>query len=100
MIHTCPGCGKRRRVKAGAPIVCECYCPGTKEHAVRIRRETRRESIGVSVEFFTGACKLLDRIHGPRMCGSVVDEFRASLADAEMLFKSLPKVAKKAGASS
>ncbi len=97
MTFTCPGCGKRRRTKKsdmGMPIVCECWIPGTPEYKKRAKREyenrTRREeSPGVSIEFFTGAFALLEKIHGARMCGKVLEDIRVSLADAEMLFKSL-----------
>lgn len=39
---TCPGCGKRIRGKPGTAIVCQCYCPGTKEFKAREAREAQR----------------------------------------------------------
>lgn len=38
-LMNCPGCGKRRRTKPGTPVVCQCYCPGTKEYKARKKRE-------------------------------------------------------------
>lgn len=104
MMHICPGCGKRRRVKRGTPIVCECYVPGTKEgrrgevegRAVHVNQPEANPvkmgkcSIAVSVEFWSGALKLLTRIHGNRQAGPLIEDIRTALAEAEMFYKALP----------
>jgi hypothetical protein len=35
--HTCPNCGKRRRVLAGTPIICDCFIPLVRYHIDPIR---------------------------------------------------------------
>ncbi len=49
---------------------------------------------GVSIQFFTGAVKLLGRIYPEKQCGPALEEFRAALAAAEDAFRRLPDVPK------
>ncbi len=45
---------------------------------------------GVSVPFFCGAIKILEKQHGRRMCATQIENFRAALAEAEAIYQTLP----------
>ena len=45
---------------------------------------------GVSVTFFCGAIKILDKKYPNRAGGPLMEDFRKALEDAEMLYKAFP----------
>lgn len=56
--------------------------------------ESRPATIGVSIPFFCGALEVLMKQHGEKLCGDRMEQFRACLAEAELIYKEMPDAPK------